>query len=73
MVPATFLPLVFDTDLTHAELAYVLKAAVGGSDVGQSAQRNDVVEGQLLARQHFGGGSHADDGHMKHPDHIGAE
>ncbi len=44
MVPATFLPLYLTLTCADAELADVLVAAVGGDDVGQGAQGDDIVE-----------------------------
>ena len=44
--------------------------AVCGHDVGQGAQGQRVVEGQLFAGQHLGGGLHADHGHVEDPEDV---
>ncbi len=73
MVPAIFLPVVLHADRAHAEHADMLKAAVGRDDVGQGAKSEHLVEVELFAGQHLGGGAHADHGHMEYPEHVGAQ
>jgi len=70
MVPATFLPWYLTADRTDAELAYVLKAAISGRYMGEGAEGDDIVSGELFARQHLGGGADTDDGHVKYPNHV---
>ena len=71
--PGHLLAVVLHADVAHAELAYVLEAAVGCHHMRQRAQRQHVVEGELLARQLLGGGPHADDRHVEDPEDIRAQ
>ncbi len=65
--------VVLHADIADAELRLdVLIAAIGGDHMGQRAQREDVVDVELFAGEHFGGGPHADDRHVKDPEDIAA-
>ena len=51
----------------------VLERGRGRDHMGQLANGDHVVVGHLLAREHLGGGTHADDGEAEDPQYIGAK
>ena len=68
------LAVVFDGHIADAEhRLHVLKSAVGRHHVRQRAQRQHVVEVQLLAVDLLGRGAHADHRHVKDPDDVRAQ
>ena len=65
--------VVLYADFAYAKLADVLIAAVGNDDMGEGAESHDIVDREFFAGQHLRRGPDADDGHVKDPDHVGAE